>query len=86
MDYNDLENITDADVQSFREFFFQKPEFELVKRTLKNIKNGGVKVYNVDRYYTFDLRCDVSSNRKNSFSINQLFNNKSILEIYIKKE
>ena len=84
MDYNDLENITDADIQSFREFFFQKPEFELVKRTLKNIKNGGVKVYNVDRYYTFDLRCDVSSNRRNALSINQLFNNKSILEIYIK--
>lgn len=84
MDYNDLENITDADIQSFREFFFQKPEFELVKRELKNIKNGGVRVYNIDRYYTFDLRCDVFANRRNALSINQVFNNKSILEIYIK--
>ena len=35
MDYNDLENITDEDIQSFREIFFQKPEFECVKRELK---------------------------------------------------
>lgn len=84
MDYNDLDNITDADIQSFREYFFQKPEFDSVKKELMNIKNGGVRLYNIDRYYTFDLRCDVSSNSRNSITINQLFNNKSMFEKYIK--
>ena len=70
MDYNDLENITDADIQIFKDIFFQKPELECVKRELKNIKTGGVRVYNIDRYYTFDLRCDVSSNKRNALSIN----------------
>jgi len=44
---------------SIREQYYEKPDFELVKKNLKSVCNGGTVIADITRYYVKDLMANV---------------------------
>ena len=79
------EEITESELEHFRELYYKKPKFEEVqKEILSAYYNGSIKNSKINKYYVFDLMTKVLVyNCK--WTVEEVFNNKDLLGVFISK-
>ncbi len=70
--------------QELKEAYYEKPNFELVKKEFKNLANGKVKYTNIERYYFRELMSKVVLHHS-KWSIEDVFECKELLELFYSK-
>lgn len=65
----------------FKDYYFRKPDFKIVKeKILKIFNNNGLDINEITRYYFFNIMCDcLTTNRR--ISINTFLNDKKRLYV-----
>lgn len=72
--------LEDIECTKLKEDYYSKPEFKDVEKELKNIAKGGVKVTNINNYYTKDIMAKVKFHHS-KWSLEEVFNNNDLIRV-----
>ena len=78
------EKVDDDVREKLKNEYYKLPDFELVKRQLINIKNGGSKINHITNYYFKDLMSKVQLYHS-KWSIEDVFNCNDLIGYFIAK-
>lgn len=77
-------NITQTEFENIREQYYNKPDFEEVKKEFLNLEKGGVKNSNITNYYVKDLMAKTRI-YYNKWSIEEVLQCKELVEFFVSK-
>lgn len=77
-------DLTDDEFEQIRREYYEKPDFEDVKRQFKKIESGGTKINHITNYYVKDLMAKTKVHF-NNWTIEEALNYKPLMEFFAGK-
>ena len=77
-------DLSDEQFNKLKQEYYSKPDFCEVEKELKRLKDGGIKISEIKKYYVKDLMAKVRLN-KCRWTIEDVFNCKDLLGVFVSK-